>query len=43
MWQWQQLATVVDRLLLVAFFLSTAATTFVFLIKPVIFNESELP
>lgn len=38
-WEWQQLATVIDRLLLVGFFFSTAFTTFFILVEPVIFDD----
>jgi hypothetical protein len=38
-WEWQQLATVIDRLLLFGFFFITACTTFFILVEPVIFND----
>lgn len=41
MWQWHQLATVVDRLLLVAFSIATLSTILFFLILPVTLRDDE--
>uniref|UniRef100_A0A9J2Q279 Neurotransmitter-gated ion-channel transmembrane domain-containing protein n=1 Tax=Ascaris lumbricoides TaxID=6252 RepID=A0A9J2Q279_ASCLU len=41
MWQWQQLATVVDRFLLVLFFLATVSTVAFFLVLPVTFRSAD--
>ncbi|VDK52665.1 unnamed protein product [Anisakis simplex] len=41
MWQWQQLATVVDRFLLVLFFLATVSTIAFFLVLPVTFRSAD--
>lgn len=38
-WEWQQLATVIDRILLFGFFITTAFTTFFILVEPVIFAD----
>uniref|UniRef100_A0A914WQK1 Uncharacterized protein n=1 Tax=Plectus sambesii TaxID=2011161 RepID=A0A914WQK1_9BILA len=38
-WEWQQLATVIDRILLIGFFFTTACTTFFILVEPVIFAD----
>jgi len=39
MWQWEALATVIDRLLLVLFSLATLATVLIFLVLPVTFRD----
>ncbi len=39
MWQWEALAKVLDRLLLILFTLATVATILVFLVLPVTFRD----
>lgn len=39
MWEWKQLAIIIDRLLLWLFIIATGLTTFLILFEPILFQE----